>query len=71
MGSLIYAMVSTKSDIAYMVDLISRFLANPEKQYWVIVKWIILFFFLLNGFFASYLKSIAKFVYASDKVNPC
>lgn len=41
MRSLIYAMVCPKSRSAYMVGLISMFLANPGKQYWTIVKWIL------------------------------
>ena len=38
-GSLMYAMVCTRIDIAYSVGVVSRFLANPGKQHWKVVKW--------------------------------
>ena len=40
-GSLMYAMICTKSDIAYAVSVVSRFLTNPEKEHWIAVKWIL------------------------------
>ena len=40
-GSLMYAMVCTRLDIAYSVGVVSRFLANPGKQHWQEVKWIL------------------------------
>ncbi|KAJ8468023.1 hypothetical protein OPV22_030575 [Ensete ventricosum] len=39
-GSLIYAMVCTRPDIAYTVGVISRFIANPGKEYCAAMKWI-------------------------------
>lgn len=39
-GSLMYAMVCTRPDIAYAVGVTSRFLANPGKEHWAAVKWI-------------------------------
>ena len=32
-GSLMYAMICTKPDIAYVMGLVSRFLANQGKEY--------------------------------------
>ena len=40
-GSLMYAMVCTRPDIAYAVGITSRFLANPGKEHWAAVKWIL------------------------------
>lgn len=40
-GSLMYAMVCTRPDIAYAVGVTSRFLANPGKGHWEAVKWIL------------------------------
>ncbi|CAL5435892.1 unnamed protein product [Camellia sinensis] len=40
-GSLMYAMVSTRPDIAHAVGVVSRFLSNPEKEHWEAVKWIL------------------------------
>lgn len=36
-----YAMVYTRPDIAHAVGVISRFLANPSKEHWETIKWIL------------------------------
>ncbi|CAH9062481.1 unnamed protein product [Cuscuta epithymum] len=40
-GSLMYAMVCTRPDIAQAVGTVSRFLSNPGKEHWEAVKWIL------------------------------
>ena len=40
-GSLMYAMVSTRLDIAHAVGVVSRYLSNPGKPHWDAVKWIL------------------------------
>ncbi|CAL1383495.1 unnamed protein product [Linum trigynum] len=40
-GSLMYAMVCTRPDIAHAVGIVSRFLSNPGKEHWRAVKWIL------------------------------
>ena len=40
-GSLLYAMVCTRPNIAHSVAVMSRFLTNPNKQHWEAVKWIL------------------------------
>ncbi|CAL5394802.1 unnamed protein product [Camellia sinensis] len=47
--SLMYAMVSTRPDIAHAVGVVSRFLSNLGKEHWEAVKWIL-----------RYLKGTAK-----------
>ena len=37
-GSLMYAMVATRPDIAFAVGVISRYMANPGKKHWDAVK---------------------------------
>ena len=37
-GSLMYAMVFTRPDIALAVGVLSRFMSNPEKEHWTTVK---------------------------------
>ncbi|MCO5588628.1 hypothetical protein L7F22_042585 [Adiantum nelumboides] len=37
-GSLIYAMVATRPDIAHAVGVVSRFMSNPGKKHWDAVK---------------------------------
>ena len=40
-GSLMYAMVYTKLDIANVVGVVSKFMSRPGKQHWEAVKWIL------------------------------
>ncbi|RVX14680.1 Retrovirus-related Pol polyprotein from transposon TNT 1-94 [Vitis vinifera] len=40
-GSLMYAMVCTRPDIAHAVGVVSRFMSMPGKQHWEAVKWIL------------------------------
>ena len=37
-GSLMYAMVCTRPDIAHAVGVVSRYMSNPGKEHWTIVK---------------------------------
>jgi hypothetical protein len=37
-GSLMYAMVCTRPDIAHAVGVLSRYMSNPGKEHWVAVK---------------------------------
>ncbi|MCO5599177.1 hypothetical protein L7F22_053277 [Adiantum nelumboides] len=37
-GSLMYAMVSTRPDIAFAMGVVSRYMANPGKKHWEAVK---------------------------------
>ena len=39
--SLMYAMVCTRPDIGCIVGVVSRFMINPEREHWVVVKWIL------------------------------
>ncbi|GJT55272.1 retrovirus-related pol polyprotein from transposon TNT 1-94 [Tanacetum coccineum] len=53
-------MVCTRPDIAYEVSVVSRYLANPGKNYWEAVKWIL-----------KYLRGITNMglVYGTDRGN--
>nr|GEU71995.1 hypothetical protein [Tanacetum cinerariifolium] len=59
-GRLMYLMVCTRPDIAYAVSVVSRYLANPGKNHWEAVKWIL-----------KYLWGTANvgLVYATDRGN--
>lgn len=37
-GSLMYVMVCSRPDLAYAVNLVSRFMGSPGKQHWMTVK---------------------------------
>ncbi|KAK9050872.1 hypothetical protein SSX86_030160 [Deinandra increscens subsp. villosa] len=40
-GSLMYAMVCTRPDIAHAVGVVSRFMSNPGRGHWEAVKWLL------------------------------
>ena len=40
-GSLMYAMVCTRPDIAHVVGVVRRYMKNPGKKHWMVVKWIL------------------------------
>ena len=39
-GSLMYAMICTRPDLAQAVSVVSRYMHNPGKAHWNVVKWI-------------------------------
>jgi hypothetical protein len=39
-GYLMYAMVCTKPNLAYAISVVSKYMANPKRQHWDVVKWI-------------------------------
>uniref|UniRef100_A0A3Q7I149 Reverse transcriptase Ty1/copia-type domain-containing protein n=1 Tax=Solanum lycopersicum TaxID=4081 RepID=A0A3Q7I149_SOLLC len=40
-GSLMYDMFCTRPDIAHAVGVVSRYMANPGKEHWEAVKWLL------------------------------
>ncbi|KAG8480842.1 hypothetical protein CXB51_025297 [Gossypium anomalum] len=40
-GSLMYVMVCSHLDLSYAVSAISRYMANPNKEHWKAVQWIL------------------------------
>ena len=40
-GSLMYAMLCNRSDICYVVGIVSRYQSNPGMGYWIAVKHIL------------------------------
>ncbi|CAA7015031.1 unnamed protein product [Microthlaspi erraticum] len=40
-GSLMYAMVGTRPDLAYAIGLVSRFMSKPGSIHWEAVKWLL------------------------------
>lgn len=59
-GSVMYAMVSTRPDIAYGVGLVSRYMSRPSRVHWQAVKWLL-----------RYLKGTSKvgLVYRGNQHN--
>jgi hypothetical protein len=42
-GSLMYAMVFSRPDIAHVVGVVSRYMENIGKEHWEAVKWILMY----------------------------
>ena len=40
-GSLMYAMVCNRPDIAHVVGVVSRYMSHPRIEHWNAVKWIL------------------------------
>lgn len=40
-GSIIYAMVRSRPDLAYGIGIVSRFMSNPCHVHWEAVKWLL------------------------------
>ena len=39
-GSLMYAMVCSRLDLAYAITVVSRYMEKPDKEHWKAVQWI-------------------------------
>ncbi|XP_042067189.1 secreted RxLR effector protein 161-like [Salvia splendens] len=63
-GSVMYLMVSTRPDIAYVVSCLSRYMSNPGPVHWEALKWLL-----------RYLKHTSKyglcFLKSDDGINRC
>ena len=74
-GSLMYTMVCILPYIAYSVGVVSRFLANPGKQHWQAVKWILKYlkgtshYCLCFGHFETVLEGFIDADMAGDSCN--
>jgi hypothetical protein len=40
-GSLMYAMVCSRPNLSYAMSLVGRYMANPGKENWKVVQWIL------------------------------
>ncbi|KAG8496044.1 hypothetical protein CXB51_009475 [Gossypium anomalum] len=40
-GSLMYATVCSRPDLSYAVSAVSRYMVNPDKEHWKVVRWIL------------------------------
>ncbi|XP_031262785.1 secreted RxLR effector protein 161-like [Pistacia vera] len=40
-GSVMYAMISTRLDFSFAISMLSRFMSNPGAEHWTTLKWVI------------------------------
>ena len=52
-----YAMVCTRPDISHAVGVVSRYMANPGKEHWSAVKWVLRYLRGTSSYCISYNKS--------------
>jgi hypothetical protein len=41
--NLMYVMVFTREDIAHAVGVVRKYMNNPGKEHWEVVKWILMY----------------------------
>ena len=56
-GSLMYAQVCTRPDIAFVVKVLGRYLSNPGLQHWKVVKRVMHSLKRTKGYMLTYQKS--------------
>ena len=56
-GSLMYAQVCTRPDIAYIVGMLGRYLSNPGLDHWKASKWVMRYLQRTKDFMLTYRKS--------------
>eukprot|EP00253_Pinus_taeda_P028155 PITA_28155 len=73
--SLMYAMVCTRPNIAHAVGVVRRYMNNPGKEHWMVVKWILRYLkgttnqALCFGGLNIYLQGYVDIDMAGDKDN--
>lgn len=40
-GSIMYAMISSRPDLEHPINVVSRFMANPGLEHWEALKWVL------------------------------
>ncbi|XP_031259661.1 secreted RxLR effector protein 161-like [Pistacia vera] len=40
-GSLMYAMISIRPDLAFAISMLSRYMSNPGMEHWTALKWML------------------------------
>ena len=56
-GSLMYAQVCTRLDIAYIVGMLGRYLSNPGLDHWKVAKQVMRYLQRTKDFMLTYRKS--------------
>jgi len=56
-GSLMYAQVCTRPDLAFIIEVLGRYLSNPGMQHWKAVKRVMRYLKRTRDFVLTYQKS--------------
>ena len=48
-GSIMYNMICTRPNLAYSISVLSRYMANPRREHWEAIKWLLRYIeYLIN-----------------------
>ena len=61
-GSLMYLMIGSRPDIAYVVSNVSRFMEYPGQQHWNSVKYIFRYLRSISKVWFTFLKIIFRYL---------
>ena len=56
-GSFMYSQVCTRSDIAYIVGMLGRYLSNPSMDHWKKAKWVMWYLQRTKDYMLTYGRS--------------
>ncbi|RYA74131.1 hypothetical protein DD594_28500, partial [Enterobacter cloacae complex sp. 4DZ1-17B1] len=70
-GTLMYAMVATRPDIAFVVGVVSRYMANPGSKHWETMKHILRYLKGMVGRCLRFENSDASIVGSADADYAC
>ena len=73
-GSIMYAMLCTRSDVSYALSITSRYQANPDEKHWMAVKNILKYLKRTKDMFLIYggLELIVQgYTYSSFQFDRC
>ncbi len=65
MGSLMYAMIATRPDIAFAVGVVIRYILDPRKKPWEVVKSILWY---LSGTRDALIKAIVVYFVTQNQI---
>ena len=68
-GSLMYAMVCSRPDVAHAVSLISRYMSNPGKGHWKTLKWLLTYLKCTSNICLMYGKDSNELIGFCDSDN--
>ena len=56
-GSLMYAYVCMRPDIAYIVGMLGKYLSNPGIDHWKAAKWVMRYLQIIKNYTLTYRRS--------------
>ena len=72
-GSLMYAQVCTRPDIAFIVGMLGRYMSNPRVDHWKAAKWVMWYLKRIKDYMLTYRRSdgLEIFEYSNSDFSGC